>query len=274
MKTCSIRLIALIVVSLSWCSCNQALATFHVWDIVEAFSSSDGSVQFVEMFSTINNQHLANTQNGVISSSANSFAFPTDLPSSATANERFLVGTSSYDLLAQSDPNVPLPDYVVVDNFFSTAGDTLELKWFTTSVFDSITFTGVDLPTDGTNSLNHAFGDPTNTFFSATNSPTNFAGDTGSVNLFVDSADFDEDNDVDGEDFLIWQKNTGGPGGLSQGDANNDGNVDQDDLVIWENQHGSTTPLAGVSAIPEPHAICLLLSGLLAICGRRRRIAS
>ncbi len=266
MKNHSIRLLSLVVLFVSSSLSNQASATFHAWDIVEAFSSADGSVQFIEMFTSSNGQHLANTRMGGIFSNGDSFSFDTDLPS-GTTNKSFLVGTTSYDSLAQIDVNVPLPDYVVVDNFFSIAGDRLDLKWFVSSVFDTIIFTSGDLPIDGTNSLNHAFGDFTNTFFSATNSPTNFAGDTGTVTI---SANFDGDDDVDGEDFLIWQRFAGGPGGFSQGDANLNGIVDEDDLANWEAQYGLPIPLSAISAIPEPQSVCLLLWGLLALCGRCR----
>ena len=264
MKNHSIRLLSLVVLSASWSLSNQASASFHVWDIVEAFSSADGTVQFIEMFTNSDGQQFANSTSGRIFSNANSFSFPTNLPS-GTFNKTFLVGTTSYDSLAQTDVNVPLPNYVVVDNFFSTAGDMLKLEWLTTTVFNTLTFTADDLPIDGTNSLNRAFG--MSTLFSATNSPTNFAQDTGTVTI---SANFDGDDDVDGEDFLIWQRFAGGPGGFSQGDANLNGIVDEDDLANWEAQYGLPIPLSAISAIPEPQSVCLLLWGLLALCGRCR----
>ena len=55
-------------------------------------------------------------------------------------------------------------------------------------------------------------------------------------------ADFDRDSDVDGADFLTWQRNTS----LSQcaskfeGDADRDGDVDSDDLAIWQAERGGT----------------------------------
>jgi hypothetical protein len=81
----------------------------------------------------------------------------------------------------------------------------------------------------------------------------------------VDDADFDDDNDVDGEDFLIWQRGVGLPGDNSQGDANNDGNVNAADLTIWGNQFGQPVPLlANASTVPEPTSLVLLLLGLFA----------
>jgi hypothetical protein len=54
-----------------------------------------------------------------------------------------------------------------------------------------------------------------------------------------ENADFDGDGDVDGRDFLTWQRGFGitGAATLSQGDANDDGNVDADDLAIWQSQY-------------------------------------
>ncbi len=51
------------------------------------------------------------------------------------------------------------------------------------------------------------------------------------------SADFDNDGDVDGEDFLSWQRGllTANP---TLGDADGDGDVDGDDLNIWVQQYG------------------------------------
>ena len=84
--------------------------------------------------------------------------------------------------------------------------------------------------------------------------------------------DFDSDNDVDGADFLIWQRgfNTGTI--FAEGDSNNSGMVDGLDLAIWENAFGDNIPgpLAAVQTVPEPTTAGLLLVGTLAIVARRR----
>lgn len=56
--------------------------------------------------------------------------------------------------------------------------------------------------------------------------------------------DFDQDNDVDGDDFLLWQRDPG-VGNLSD----------------WEDNYGTvTTPLqASSAAVPEPTSVALLL---------------
>jgi hypothetical protein len=75
----------------------------------------------------------------------------------------------------------------------------------------------------------------------------------------AEDADFDGDGDVDGQDFLTWQRGVGLPGTLTSGDANDDGDVDGDDLAIWRQQFG---PGAPVSAIPEPATAGLCLASL------------
>jgi hypothetical protein len=55
-------------------------------------------------------------------------------------------------------------------------------------------------------------------------------------------ADFDQDDDVDGSDFLTWQRNLGKTTGALQADgsANGDGKVDGLDLSVWLQHFGQT----------------------------------
>jgi hypothetical protein len=83
--------------------------------------------------------------------------------------------------------------------------------------------------------------------------PTDLHPD-GLTGIFVvdppatDSADFDGDDDVDGVDFLTWQRGFGGTA-ANGGDANGDNMVDAADFQIFKDQFGDTN-LA--TAIPEP----------------------
>jgi hypothetical protein len=88
-----------------------------------------------------------------------------------------------------------------------------------------------------------------------------------------DGADFNEDNDVDGADFLTWQRNLGLTGAVNmQGDANGDGNVDEEDLAIWRETFGPQSP---VQSIPEPCGGALAMAGLGAgALIRLRQVAS
>ncbi|MBN1855010.1 MAG: discoidin domain-containing protein [Pirellulales bacterium] len=80
-----------------------------------------------------------------------------------------------------------------------------------------------------------------------------------------ENADFNGDGDVDGADFLAWQRGFGitGTATLADGDANGDANVNGADLAVWKSQFG-TGGAAGVlagAAVPEPGTMGLL--GLL-----------
>lgn len=89
------------------------------------------------------------------------------------------------------------------------------------------------------------------------------------------SADFDEDGDVDGDDFLTWQLNSGMSSGtlLSHGDADEDEDVDADDLAIWELQYGTTTTPSVPITVPEPSTILLAFFALLGMRPCRIRYA-
>lgn len=70
-------------------------------------------------------------------------------------------------------------------------------------------------------------------------------------------ADFNSDGDVDGQDFLMWQRGES-PQPLSPAD-----------LALWQAEFGGGAIASGTS-IPEPAALALGLIGLAAI-GRRKR---
>jgi hypothetical protein len=86
----------------------------------------------------------------------------------------------------------------------------------------------------------------------------------------IPSADFDEDGDVDGRDFLAWQRGYGKTIGakLSQGDADRDGDVDAADLALWSEAYGA--PGLAAVAIPEPNVSILIAFGAVLLVGRRQ----
>jgi len=63
------------------------------------------------------------------------------------------------------------------------------------------------------------------------------------------SADFDQDEDVDGFDFLAWQRGFGTTGSatLANGDADRDSDVNGDDLAIWIEQYNASASLIAPS---------------------------
>jgi pimeloyl-ACP methyl ester carboxylesterase len=80
------------------------------------------------------------------------------------------------------------------------------------------------------------------------------------ANLNPASADFDNDGDVDGRDFLVWQRG-GSPGSFSAGD-----------LSLWQSQYGNPALNADAVAVPEPGALVLLAVALVAYIGRSRSV--
>jgi hypothetical protein len=149
------------------CLTAPASAAFHLWRISEIYSNADGTVQFIELVDTADfDGFLAGhtiTSTNAAGTITNSYTFPTNLPSTATANKRFLIGTAG----VATAPGGVTPDYIVPNNFLFPAGGTINF-----ALVDI--FSHGPLPTDGTLSLNR---DGT----IKTNSPTNFAGVTRSI---------------------------------------------------------------------------------------------
>ncbi|QEG37086.1 CotH kinase family protein [Bythopirellula goksoeyrii] len=64
----------------------------------------------------------------------------------------------------------------------------------------------------------------------------------------TNNGDFDGDGDIDGRDFLAWQRGYGIQSGATpaDGDADEDGKVDNLDLDLWATNYGTTPLLATV----------------------------
>ena len=90
--------------------------------------------------------------------------------------------------------------------------------------------------------------------------------------LRAPSADFDEDLDIDGADFLTLQRGFGQWGFLNDGDATGDSLVNANDLTVWEQQYGGTISGSSNSfAVPEPATLTIQLSFGAFFLNQRRR---
>jgi hypothetical protein len=167
------RLILLLVLA-SLAAPDPAAAASHLWRFSEFYSSPDQSVQFIEMVEIGGSQIETNISNHWYATNGynqdHSELLGTDLPF-GTAFKRFLVGTESYAALE----GVPEPDYVLPDGFLDPDGDTV-VWWF----YQTLTIPPGVMPSDGVQSL-HVTIPPSVSFSTGANSPTNFAGETGSI---------------------------------------------------------------------------------------------
>ncbi|MEM8944093.1 MAG: hypothetical protein AAGD11_02840 [Planctomycetota bacterium] len=75
----------------------------------------------------------------------------------------------------------------------------------------------------------------------------------------VGPGDFDSDGDVDGDDFLAWQR----------GESTNP--FDADDLIEWQTNYSGAAVTS--SLVPEPAGVLLLLFGVIALGSSDRRLA-
>ena len=161
---------------------TRALAAFHLWEFNEIYTNADGTIQFIEFTTDTGGENFLEGIR-LISNSTTGYTLPCCDLVGDTANQKFLVATSGFAALSGITP-----DYVMPDNFIAvTGGDTLTLR-SVSLLADTISFESGILPTNGVGSLSFSMiGTPTP---STNNSPTNFAGQTGSVlvptNVFVD----------------------------------------------------------------------------------------
>jgi hypothetical protein len=85
------------------------------------------------------------------------------------------------------------------------------------------------------------------------------------------AGDFNGDGEVSGPDLAIWR-----PSFIARnanGDADGDGDTDGGDILIWQREIGQPAASASISAVPEPHAVGLMILGAFTLstgCRRRR----
>lgn len=154
---------------LSVVATSPASASFHLWQISEIYSNADGSVQFIELFTTANSQSalfgrvLTANSDGAI----NQFVFSSNT-SSLTANRRLLIATPGFAAL----PGAVVPDFTLAGApFFDPEANFISIGF---AGVDSVALSSSDLPADPTLSLDRSLTP-------GVNSPTNFAGNEGSL---------------------------------------------------------------------------------------------
>ena len=148
---------------------SPLFAGAHTWDVNEIFSNADGTIQFIELQEANGTAGETGVGNGFVTSNTRSF----DIPANVVAPTTFkflLFATPAFAALA----GAPTPDHIFPAGsvpFFNINGDTIRY-----TPYDTRTFGVGVLPTDGVRSINKLL-------VSQVNSPTNYAGQTGSVNV-------------------------------------------------------------------------------------------
>jgi hypothetical protein len=92
-------------------------------------------------------------------------------------------------------------------------------------------------------------------------------------NVVGPDPDFNDDNVVDGADFLIWQRGLGLTGQTSNvsGDADLSGTVDGADLAAWQEAFGAAGSAGTIAGVPEPASASLVGIALASFAVWRRR---
>jgi hypothetical protein len=194
----------------------------------------------------------------------------------STLHKKLLLATAGFESL----PGAVTPDFVMPANFFShvPANDLITLNHAGHLLVDTQTILPANpLPSDGRFSRNYVEADSgTASGFVAINSPTNFAGQIGSVNLSSSQdlfGDYNDNDKVDAADFVVWRNNLG-PFTIPNDPTS--GSVTDEDYGVWRQNFanpggGAGQVLAFAAAVPEPATNLLLLSAVVAVSRRRRR---
>lgn len=162
-RSLALSCLALLV---SWGAAGSAWAGAHTWDVNEVFSNADGSIQFIELRENNGTPNETGVGNQTLSSNTQSFNMGAGAVAAPTSNKHFLIATAGFAAL----PGAPTPDVIIPAGlvpFFATSGDTISYGTIDSWAFGTV-------PTNGSDSLDRTTG-------VGPNSPTNFAGDTGSV---------------------------------------------------------------------------------------------
>ncbi len=185
MKTRSL----ILATALAAAAVPHADAGFHLFDIQEIYSNADGSVQFIELFTTAANQQFVSghtiTLQTLSGTSLNNvmnpaFTFSGTGPS-PTDNKTYLIGTANLGTLYGVTP-----DFVLPTNFLQVVGGSANKRVNFASNTDIVNLGTVgvgNLPLNGSQSLDGLVNDsnPANFAINSQASPRNFAGQTAMI---------------------------------------------------------------------------------------------
>jgi hypothetical protein len=262
--------VAAFTVVLSLCASAPAADPFLFWHFSEFFSNADGSVQFIELEC---NEGLAGEifASGALfhsTATGKSLSLTQNL-SGSTLNKKLLLATPGFEKLTGAVPP-DFPTFPLPAGFFNPAGDFVTL--YHHALIDSRRILPANpVPTDGVMSRNY----PADTL--TTNSPTNFSGQTGSIDLSALPGDYNDNGRVDAADYVVWRKNLNTANTIPNDTTPNW--VMDDDYAVWRANFGRAAGSAaglGSVAAPEPNSLTVLFLGVVMLwCpGRRAPLAA
>ncbi len=159
----------------------------HLWEINELYSSSDGTIQYIELYNSTAANEINMAAKWIKSNLNQSTNFGFTLPPNSTADKYLLLATTGY---ANLHPDAPQPDFIIniPADFFETSGDDIDYWFYPNNPWTMLSFGPGDMPTDDLHSMNRHW--PATSLISECMTPTNFAGDrfppTDASGLLVD----------------------------------------------------------------------------------------
>lgn len=162
----------------------SARAASHQWRFNELFSSADGTIQFIEMQECCGfTQEWELQTKWILTVHADhKYTFRSNLTGN-TANKYLLLATQGFANI----PGAPAPDIIIPNGFLPVGGDTLEYAPY----YSTATRVYGPLPLDGVTALEVGPGQDgisetsDDIYAPAVNSPTNYSGQSGSIDLTV-----------------------------------------------------------------------------------------
>ena len=161
-------------------SATAAFAGAHTWDVWEVFSNADGTIQFVELREANGTPGEVNLAGRpvIANPSGRSVTIPSNV-ASPTSNRSYLIATEAFAAI----PGVPVPDLIFPSGPTGVTPFILATDVSVTySPYDTASWvSAANLPRNGVQSLQRPGAGQALAL--ATNSPTNYAGVTGSIDV-------------------------------------------------------------------------------------------
>ncbi len=174
---------------------------FQNWEIQELYTNVDGSIQYVELYTSFSVQAFINGKsiNSSYESGLNNFTFSGNAPFN-TINRHLLIATQGF---ADLD-GAPVPDYILADDFLFIPTESGDPNGASVDFLGADMVSYLEIPVDGFNSLHF---DIAGNSTESVNTPTNYNGDTFTIIpacLFTALAgDFNNDCMVDILDYEL-----------------------------------------------------------------------